>query len=63
MFQDQLKDYAVETLLSDDAKIHEFFKKEVIADLLNEHNSNKFDHHKTLWQLIVLEEWLKKNTD
>ncbi|GAB3001827.1 asparagine synthase (glutamine-hydrolyzing) [Psychrosphaera aestuarii] len=63
MFQNELKDYAQDLLLSDDSKLHQFFKVERIQQLITEHNANKYDHHKTLWQLVVLEEWLRKNTD
>jgi asparagine synthase (glutamine-hydrolysing) len=63
MFQNELRDYAENLLLSTDTKLHQFFKKERIEQLIQEHNNDKFDHHKTLWQLVVLEEWLRKNTD
>lgn len=62
MFQNELKDYAHDLLLSDNAKILRFFNQQRIAQLIHEHNSDKFDHHKTLWQLVVLEEWLRRNT-
>jgi len=63
MFQNELREYASDLLLSEHTKLNQFFKVERIQQLIDEHNSNKFDHHKTLWQLIVLEEWLRKNTD
>ncbi|AGP78720.1 asparagine synthase [Alteromonas mediterranea 615] len=62
MFQKELKDYAHSLLLSNDTKLHKFFKIERIRQLVEEHNANKYDHHKTLWQLVVLEEWLRKNS-
>jgi len=63
MFQNELKSYAENLLLSKGAKLHQFFKVERIQQLITEHNNNNYDHHKTLWQLVVLEEWLDKNTD
>jgi len=63
MFQNELRSYAENLLLSADTKLHQFFKKTRIQQLIDEHNNDKFDHHKTLWQLVVLEEWLRKNTD
>ncbi|WNC68454.1 asparagine synthase (glutamine-hydrolyzing) [Thalassotalea nanhaiensis] len=63
MFQHELKGYVEEVLLSDNAKVHQYFKVGKIKELIDEHNGNKSDHHRTLWQLIVLEEWLKQNTD
>lgn len=62
MFQNELREYAETLLLSQTTKLHQFFKIERIEQLITEHNNNKFDHHKTLWQLVVLEEWLQKNT-
>ena len=63
MFQNELRAYAENLLLSADTKLHQFFKKARIKQLIQEHKNDKFDHHKTLWQLVVLEEWLRKNTD
>jgi asparagine synthase (glutamine-hydrolysing) len=61
MFQNELRDYAKDLLLSNNTKLHQFFKVERIQQLIEEHNADKYDHHKTLWQLVVLEEWLRKN--
>ena len=63
MFQNELRSYAEKLLLSTNTKLHQFFKKSRIEQLIQEHNNDKFDHHKTLWQLVVLEEWLRRNTD
>ena len=63
MFQNELRSYAEDLLLSTDTKLLQFFNKSRIEQLIEEHNNDKFDHHKTLWQLVVLEEWLRKNTD
>jgi asparagine synthase (glutamine-hydrolysing) len=63
MFQNELRAYAENLLLSNETKLHQFFKKTRIRQLIREHNNDKYDHHKTLWQLVVLEEWLRKNTD
>jgi len=62
MFQNELRSYAENLLLSDETKLLQFFKKTRIEQLIQEHNNDKFDHHKTLWQLVVLEEWLRKNS-
>jgi asparagine synthase (glutamine-hydrolysing) len=63
MFQNELRDYAENLLLSNDTQLLQFFKIERIEQLIQEHNADKYDHHKTLWQLVVLEEWLRKNID
>ncbi|MFK5893270.1 MAG: asparagine synthase (glutamine-hydrolyzing) [Pseudomonadota bacterium] len=63
MFKSNLKDYAYDTLLSSNTMILNYFNKGIINKLLDEHVSSKYDHHRTIWQLIVLEEWLKSNKD
>ncbi len=62
MFQNELREYTTNLLLAENTLVHKFFNKERIAQLIEEHNADKYDHHKTLWQLLVLEEWLRKNT-
>lgn len=60
MFQNQLYDFARDRLLSKDAKIARYFKLEEISKLLMEHSTGRLDHHRTLWQLLVLEVWLRE---
>ncbi len=61
MFQNELSDYASDLLLSKNAKIADYFSNDRIAQILKEHSSKQKDHHRILWQLVVLEEWLGKN--
>ncbi len=62
MFETDLFVYARELLLSKDAKINEFFMNEQIKYLLESHKAKTMDNHRVIWQLIVLENWLKANT-
>jgi len=61
MFQNELSDYVRQVLLDSGACIHEIFEYSEIESLLTDHYLNKADNHRVLWQLIVLEQWLKKN--
>lgn len=61
MFENDLSDYASDLLLSDNARIANYFTKERVSQLMNEHTSKQHDHHRILWQLVVLEEWLGNN--
>ena len=61
MFQGELKDYSHALLLDDNAKINAYFDKHIIRNILEEHQENKQDHHRLIWQLVVLEEWLKQH--
>lgn len=62
MFMGPLKDFCAETLLNKEAKINAYFNASYVERLCEEHWSGKADHHRILWQLIVIEEWLKQNT-
>jgi asparagine synthase (glutamine-hydrolysing) len=57
MFRYDLSDYLRETLLSSCALRRGYFDHRSIERLIEEHLELKSDHHKILWQLIVLEEW------
>jgi asparagine synthase (glutamine-hydrolysing) len=62
MFMGPLKAYTERTLYdNDNLHIGEFFNHDYIRTLCDEHWADKADHHRLLWQLIVLEEWLKQN--
>jgi len=60
MFQTDLKDYMHDILLGSSSYNRNFFKPEAVKQLIDEHVGKKKDHHKTLWQLIVLEEWKRR---
>jgi asparagine synthase (glutamine-hydrolysing) len=62
MFQGPLKDYVTRTLLGDMSLpliAKELFHHSEIKRLCEEHWAGKEDHHRLLWQLLVLEEWMK----
>lgn len=61
MFEGALFDYAHDTLLASTAMCLAFFHKETISLLLQEHRARQMDHHRIIWQLIVLENWLQEN--
>jgi asparagine synthase (glutamine-hydrolysing) len=61
MFEDTLFGYARDVLLSPETLLNNIFDSKAIAQLLNEHRDQKMDHHRTIWQLIVLENWLQQN--
>jgi asparagine synthase (glutamine-hydrolysing) len=57
MFRRDLRGYVSDVLLSTTARQRGYFNPRVIERLIAEHASGARDHHKVLWQLIVLEEW------
>ena len=61
MFQGELKEYSNSLLLDDNAKLNAYFDSQVVRKILEEHQQGKQDHHRLIWQLVVLEEWLKQH--
>ncbi len=63
LFKTELKDYISRILDSDLAHKRGYFKPKVIRRLLQEHISEGKDHHKVIWQLLVLELWHREYID
>jgi asparagine synthase (glutamine-hydrolysing) len=63
MFQSSLKEYVMDVLTSSDLSIQKYFKPEAIRCIVDEHLSESKDHHRVLWQLIVLEEWMSQRSE
>jgi asparagine synthase (glutamine-hydrolysing) len=59
MFETQLSEYAREILLDEVACIREFFNINEVKRLLEEHSKKTQDHHRRIWQLVVLETWMQ----
>jgi asparagine synthase (glutamine-hydrolysing) len=57
MFRAGLADYLRDLLLSDTARQRGYFDGRAVERLVGEHVEGRRDHHKALWQLVVLEEW------
>ncbi len=58
-FRGQLNPMLHDLLLSPDARIHEFFKPESLKTLVTEHESMHHNHCYRLWNLLMLEKWLR----
>ena len=56
-FCDELREMAYDVLLSPTALQRGYFRKQAMAQLLDEHCTGRQDHAETLWQLLVLELW------
>lgn len=59
-FRGELKDYAYDLLLSEQAIARGIFKKEAIKSLLDEHNNTQISHAYRIWALITLELWFRE---
>jgi asparagine synthase (glutamine-hydrolysing) len=56
-FCDDLREMAYDVLLSPTALQRGYFRKQAMAQLLDEHCAGQQNHAETLWQLLVLELW------
>lgn len=48
-------------LLDGSSRMFEFLEPRAVSRLLDEHRAGRHDHHKVLFSLVVLEEWLRAN--
>jgi len=63
MFQGELQGYVRDIITSKTALSRGYFNEKEIDKLLNEHSTGEKDHHKVLWQLLVLELWHREYID
>jgi asparagine synthase (glutamine-hydrolysing) len=61
-FRKELKPMVHDTLLSSDARITPFFRREAVAELVRSHETSEQNHGYRLWNLLILEKWLRKWT-
>jgi asparagine synthase (glutamine-hydrolysing) len=55
--QGRIKDY----LADEQSLLYRYLRQESVTDLLERHGSGKEDHHKILFSLVVMEQWLRSN--
>jgi len=63
MFQGDLREFVSNIIDSDLAHSRQYFDSLEVKRLLNEHSKGTRDHHKILWQLLVLELWHREFID
>jgi len=56
-FRDELRDFAREVLLDRQTLGRGYVRPEAVGQLLDDHQSGRFDHSARLWALLVLELW------
>ena len=59
-FRDELKPMVHDTLLSEDARITPFFRRESVAELVRANENSEQNHGYRLWNLLILEKWLRR---
>ena len=61
-FRGPLKAMTNDLLLSHNAKTSQYLRLDVVQRLVEEHQSGKVNHCYRLWNLLVLEKWLRRWT-
>jgi asparagine synthase (glutamine-hydrolysing) len=59
-FRSSLKSKTQAMLLNNDARCLQFFRRESIATIVQEHMSGKSNQGYRLWNLLMLELWLRE---
>lgn len=62
-FRDELRDMTRDVLLDQTARQRGIFRPEAVEQLIDEHQSRKFDHAYRLWALLFLELWQREWVD
>jgi asparagine synthase (glutamine-hydrolysing) len=60
-FRGALDSKMVEMLQENGSRINQFLEARAVRRLFDEHSSGRHDHHKVLFSLIVLEQWMRTN--
>ncbi|HSG38481.1 MAG TPA: asparagine synthase (glutamine-hydrolyzing) [Thermoanaerobaculia bacterium] len=63
MFKGPLSGYVADVLESDRSFDRGYFRPEMVRNMVRQHAAGEKDHHRVLWQLLVLEEWHRKFID
>ena len=58
-FRTSLRDRTYDALLGSDAKCHQYFRREAIAGLVDDHMTGRSNQSYRLWNLLFLELWLR----
>ncbi len=59
-FRAELRDFARDILLDRQTLDRGYFRPEAVRQLLDDHQSGRFDHSMRLWSLLVLELWQRE---
>ena len=63
MFRTDLSDYVKAVLTDKTTQQRGIFDIKRVSQMIDDHEAGRADYHKTLWQMLVLEEWFRKFID
>ena len=58
--KNDLRDLMHERLLSNESRCHQFLRPEAIQVLVDQHMTGRVNHCYRLWNLLILESWLRR---
>ncbi len=61
-FRNEFKPMVHDTILADNARIAPYFRSDTVAELVRSHESGEQNHGYRLWNLLILEKWLRQWT-
>jgi len=59
-FRNELRELTHDSLLDANVRTSHYFRRQVVEELVTQHESGQFDHAYRLWALLVLELWLRE---
>jgi asparagine synthase (glutamine-hydrolysing) len=62
-FRSNMNSKMVDTFLDDSSRIYQYLRPQAVRQLFEQHATAQNDHHKLLFSLALLEEWLKTNEE
>lgn len=61
-FRNELKPMVHDTLLAEDSQLAPYFRREAVEKLVRSHEQGEQNHGYRLWNLLILEKWLREWT-
>ena len=62
-FRSVMDSKMAETFIDRESQIYEYLRPEAVRQLFEQHAAGRHDHHKILFSLVVLEEWLRNQEE
>jgi asparagine synthase (glutamine-hydrolysing) len=62
-FRGAMDNRMADTLLDSGSRIYQYLRPAVVRELFEQHASGRHDNHKTLFSLVVFEEWLRMHEE
>ena len=58
-FRSAMNSRIVDSLLDSSSRIYQYLRANAVRELFEQHSSGRYDNHKILFSLVVLEQWLR----